>query len=124
MNAPTDIENAIGLGEHDFLRPRQDGAISYTIDRGFIDELEILLKGYNSSSYDFSKETFGIFGRNDELLHNADMFREKFGEENMLTADFGHRLPVRVLKQVVYPFIEEKVNFVSFYRGKSKFIVT
>ena len=28
----------------------------------------------------------------------------------MLTADFGHRLPVRVLKQVVYPFIEEKVN--------------
>ena len=52
------------------------------------------------------------------------MFREKFGEENMLTADFGHRLPVRVLKQVVYPFIEEKVNFVSFYRRKSKFIVT
>ena len=65
-----------------------------------------------------------ILHRNDELLHNADMFREKFGEENMLTADFGHRLPVRVLKQVVYPFIEEKVNFVSFYRRKSKFIVT
>lgn len=56
MNAPTDIENAIGLGEHDFLRPRQDGAVSYTIDRGFIDELEILLKGYNSSSYDFQKK--------------------------------------------------------------------
>ena len=110
MNAPTDIENAIGLGEHDFLRPRQDGAISYTIDRSFIDELEILLKGYNSSSYDFSKETFGIFGRNDELLHNADMFREKFGEENMLTADFGHRLPVRVLKQVVYPFMIQKLS--------------
>lgn len=110
MNAPTDIENAIGLGKHDFLRPRQDGAISYTIDRSFIDELEILLKGYNSSSYDFSKETFGIFGRNDELLHNADMFREKFDEKNMLTADFGHRLPVRVLKQVVYPFMIQKLS--------------
>lgn len=39
MNAPIDIENAIGLGEHDFLRLRQDGAVSYTIDRSFIDEL-------------------------------------------------------------------------------------
>lgn len=28
----------------------------------------------------------------------------------MLTADFGHRLPVRVLKQVVYPFMIQKLS--------------
>lgn len=110
MNAPTDIENAIGLGEHDFLRPRQDGAASYIIDRSFIYELVMLLDGYDSSSYDFSKEAFGIFGMNDNLLHNADLFREKFGEGNMLTTDFGHRMPVTILKKEVYPFMLDKLD--------------
>lgn len=35
---------------------------------------------------------------------------EMAAEENMLTADFGHRLPVRVLKQVVYPFMIQKLS--------------
>lgn len=28
----------------------------------------------------------------------------------MLTADLGHRLPVMVLKQVVYPFMIQKLS--------------
>ena len=39
-----------------------------------------------------------------------DIHRRNGGEENMLTADFGHRLPVRVLKQVVYPFMIQKLS--------------
>ena len=28
----------------------------------------------------------------------------------MLTADFGHTLPIRVLKQVMYPFMIQKLG--------------
>lgn len=38
------------------------------------------------------------------------MHRRNGGEKNMLTADLGHRLPVMVLKQVVYPFMIQKLS--------------
>ena len=44
------------------------------------------------------------------VVTEQEIHRRNGGEENMLTADFGHRLPVRVLKQVVYPFMIQKLS--------------
>ncbi len=96
-------------GENKFFNRRLDGVQTFIIDDTLIAEYEALaarqFEGISAGENDI---TFGMFGRDDELVNDSDLFLQHYS--NISWFDGGHRLNDKILKQFVVPEINRVLN--------------
>lgn len=111
MDAPNSIAN-IGMGEHPYFKHRKDGKTTYIIDTTYIDTLKKLYNEFFNNCFDFESklETYAIFGNNDTVCNCQELFKEKYYKENMVTADFGHRMTEEVFVSTFIPLFNNIVK--------------
>lgn len=101
-------KNIIGLGVHDYLCEREDGVQTYTIDEKFIEKLRTQFDHhiYNIDE-EVSKETYGLFGVNDDVCDFRKEFKNVYGKRQFWEAYFGHRMNEGVFKNIFIPIFEQ-----------------
>ena len=111
MLADTDIRHAIGLGTHPFLNPRKDGAAEYIVDEDYIAKLEQLRTHFfeDCLDWEFKYETYALFGTEDTVVSNLDVFQKHYDKEQCFTDRFGHRLTQEVFDRSLVPLIDKIV---------------
>lgn len=101
------VKNIIGMGTHDYLGEREDGIQKYTIDSVFIEKLKDQFNTYsNNMDEELRKETYALFGNNDEVCDFRKEFQDIYGTAQFWTADFGHRLTENIFKNNFIPIFE------------------
>ena len=108
MNADETVENVIGLGTHEFLKNRKNGETTYTVDREFVDKLTFLKNRFFNEWLDeeYTFETYGLFGTEDDVTNCQDIFKKYYRTENMTTAKFGHRITEEVFNNDLTEIID------------------
>lgn len=112
--ADEDIEKGIGLGEQEFLSPRENGAKTYVIDEAFIRGLaKIRGKIFNADpsrhgmpDQEQIENTWGIFARNDELLAHYDDFCHLFRPDHAFRMKGEHRVSEDNMRKDIVPLIK------------------
>ena len=109
INADETVENVIGIGEHEFLRKRENNEKTYVVDKNFINKLRELKDNFftNYFDYEYKNETYGIFGRYDTVTDERDTFLNKWRKYRFYEDDFGHRMTEDVFTRTVLPIIKE-----------------
>jgi predicted esterase YcpF (UPF0227 family) len=126
INADETVKDVIGIGEHEFLRERESGEKTYTIDAEYIKKLSELKKEFFDKyfDYEYKSETYGIFGTKDEVTDERETFTKKWRKYRFYEDDFGHRMTEEVFIRTVAPIIEEIKNEIdwcdSYFRRKHK----
>lgn len=112
MKAVEDIPNAIGYGEHEYLRERKSGEKTYIINDNYVDELKYLEDRFFNEWIDneYIYETTAIFGTNDTLISHIEDYKNIYKAHNMITAEFGHRMDNKTFNNVLIPTIEKILN--------------
>ena len=111
--ADEDIEKGIGIGEQEFLSPRENGAKTYVIDEAFIRGLaKIRGKIFHADSQhpgmpdqEQIENTWAIFARNDELLAHYDDFRHLFRPDHAFRMKGEHRVSEDNMRKDIVPLI-------------------
>ena len=111
--ADEDIEKGIGLGEQEFLSPRENGAKTYVIDEAFIRGLaKIRDKIFNSDlsrpgmpDQEQIENTWAIFAKSDELLAHHDDFCHLFRPDHAFRMKGEHRVSEDNMRKDIVPLI-------------------
>ena len=93
----------------DFQNPRQDGAVSFKVDKQMVAEfkdIETRLSLKNITAED-KKRVWGIFGKNDKTVNCQAEFLKAYGRDHFRVVDGEHSLTQTVLKRDVLPLILE-----------------
>lgn len=109
MMADEDIKSAIGMGTHEFLRPRKSGETTYTIDEKYIEDLKYLRERFFTEWFDedYRFETYGVFGTEDTVVNRQDTFKKYYGSTRFYTETFGHRITEEAFVELVKPIIDK-----------------
>ena len=90
-------ENVIGIGTHEYLKTRDDGINTYTIDNEFIAKLKALYdKHIKNFDEEIKAETYAIFGTEDDVCNFRKEFKDMYGTKHYIEAKFGHRMTEEV----------------------------
>lgn len=116
--ADEDIANGIGLGEQEFLSPRENGATTYMIDDYFIHDLSMIrrkiFRGYpqrlGKPTQEQVNNTWAIFADNDELLHHYDDFCGLFRSDHTCKMKGEHRVSEENMQKDIVPLIRKILN--------------
>lgn len=104
---PTDIINAIGYGTYQFFSPRQSGEKSFIIDETFVDQLKEIADSQDGFIDDEAlAETFALFGNNDTVISNYNIFKNIYREDNAKYIEAEHRLTDKNIEHDLIPLIE------------------
>jgi predicted esterase YcpF (UPF0227 family) len=104
---PADIVNAIGYGTYQFFCPRQSGEKSFIIDETFVDQLKEIADSQDGFIDDeMLAETFALFGRNDTVISNYDVFKNIYRENHAKYIEAEHRLTDENIEHDLIPLIE------------------
>ena len=96
-------------GENKFFNRRLDGVQTFIIDDTLIAEYEELAaRQFDNIPEGENDITFGMFGRDDELVNDSDLFLQYYS--NISWFDGGHRLNDKILKQFVVPEINKTIE--------------
>lgn len=107
------VVTKIGFGTHYYLREREDNKTTYEINDNFVNELKELYNNFFDDCFDEESmlETYAIFGSKDIICNCQELFRKKYYKNNMVVADFGHRMTEEVFKEtfvnMFYRIIDE-----------------
>ena len=102
-----DVVNAVGYGEHDFLKPRESGEKTYVVDESFVNQLlEISDKQEAFIDDEMLAETFALFGTGDIVVSNYELFKKTYREYQAKLIEAEHRLSNENIKQDLIPLIE------------------
>lgn len=105
-----DIREKIGLGEQPFFSERSDGRTTYTIDDQFIQELaELRAIAYQGLNEKEKEQTYGLFGKEDELLSHQEDYKRIFSEKNFTAFHDGHRLSPWNINNYLLPKTKEVI---------------
>lgn len=109
MIADEDIKSAIGIGTHDFLRPRKTGETTYTVDEKYIEDLKYLRERFFTEWFDedYRFETYGVFGTEDTVVNRQETFKKYYGSTRFYTGTFGHRITEEAFVELVKPIIDK-----------------
>lgn len=100
--------NIIGIGTHDYLCEREDGIPTYTIDEKFIEKLRTQFDRHmNNIDEEVSKETYGLFGVQDDVCDFRQEFKNVYGTKQFWEDYFGHRMTEEVFKNTFIPIFEQ-----------------
>lgn len=100
--------NIIGIGTHDYLCEREDGIQTYTIDEKFIEKLRTQFDRHmNNIDEEVSKETYGLFGVQDDICDFRQEFKNVYGTKQFWADYFGHRMTEEVFKNTFIPIFEQ-----------------
>ena len=116
--ADEDIEKGIGLGEQEFLSPREDGAKTYVIDKAFIQGLaKIRDKIFHADPLhpgmpvsEQVENTWAIFALSDELLSHHDDFCHLFRPDHAFRMKEEHRVSEENMQKDIVPLIQRILN--------------
>lgn len=96
-------------GEHQFFNRRLDGVQTFIIDDALVSAYEQLaLHQFDNIPEGEDALTFGMFGRNDDIIHDSDLFLQHY--TNIRWFDGGHRLNDTILKHFVVPEINQLIR--------------
>lgn len=96
----------LNKGENKFFNRRLDGVQTFIIDDALIAEYEKLAEQrFENIPEGEKKITFGMFGREDDLVNDSDLFLLYYS--NITWFDGGHRLNDKILKHFVVPEIHK-----------------
>ena len=93
----------------DFQNPRQDGAVSFKVDKQMVDEfkkIETSLSLKNITPAE-KKLVWGIFGKNDKIVNCQADFIKAYGRDHFRIVEGEHSLTQTMLKRDVLPLILE-----------------
>lgn len=114
-----EVAKKIGYGTYNYFGNREDNINTYTIDENFYNKL---FNQYNKHITTIDKElkleTYGLFGNNDELCDYKNDFRELYNKDQMITADFGHRLTDNIFNNeftTLFNTVVERTNNERFW---------
>lgn len=109
MIADEDIKSAIGMGTHEFLRPRKSGETTYTVDEKYIENLKYLRELFFTEWFDedYRFETYGVFGTEDTVVNRQETFKKYYGTTRFCTGTFGHRITEEAFVELVKPIIDK-----------------
>ena len=102
-----DIVNAVGYGEHGFLKPRKSGEKTFVIDETFVNQLHELSAQQEAFIDDeMLAETFALFGTEDTVVSNYNLFKETYRGYQAKLIKAKHRLSDENIEQDLIPLIE------------------
>lgn len=105
---PTDVVKAVGFGTHKFLKPRNNGEQTYTVDETFIEQLQEIADSQDAFIDDeMLAETFAFFGTNDTIISNYDIFKSIYREYHAKYIEAEHRLSNKNIECDLIPLIKE-----------------
>ena len=94
-------------GEHAFLNGRKDHQKKFKITREIIQHFNMMERQQFKGITDFDrKNTYGLFGINDPIVHTYDAFRKLY-PETAFRFEGEHRLNEKVLHKAVLPLVEQ-----------------
>ncbi|MBQ0057749.1 MAG: hypothetical protein KBT20_08850 [Bacteroidales bacterium] len=95
-----------GLGNHQFLNKRQDGATQFKVDKQMIAEFKEVEKlSFQGLTDEDKANVYGLFGRNDPTVHTQDDFKNHYGSDHFQIFEGEHRLNDKIVKHDVLPLI-------------------
>lgn len=104
---PTDIVRAVGYGTYPFLKSRQSGEQTYTINETFVSQLQEIADSQDAFIDDeMLAETFALFGTKDTVISNYDIFRSIYREYQAKYIDAEHRLSNKNIEHELIPLIK------------------
>lgn len=120
MFADEDIRTAVGMGKHEFLKPRSDGATEYMVDEEFINELKAIRDriyrnverhagAENAGKLDHNvlNDTYAMFGTGDVVVSHYDDFCRLLLPEHAFRFDGEHRLTTENIHEHLIPLVKE-----------------
>ena len=97
-----------GLGRHEFLNKRQDGAKDFKVDKEMIAQFkEVEKTTFSGVTADEKEIVWGIFGKNDKFVNCQPDFKKAYGTEHFQMFDGEHRLNDTVLKRDLFPLVKQ-----------------
>lgn len=100
-----------GLGRHDFLNKRADGAKDFRVDKEMIAQFREVEKQSFSGITDKEREiVWGLFGNRDTFVNCQPEFKKAYGTQHFRLFDGEHRLNDIVLKKEIFPLVKQIFN--------------
>lgn len=100
-----------GLGRHEFLNKRQDGAKDFRVDKDMIAQFkEVEKTSFSQVTAEEKTIVWGFFGKNDKFVNCQPEFKKAYGTEHFRIFDGEHRLNDVVLKRDIFPLIKQILN--------------
>jgi len=97
-----------GMGRHEFLNKRQDGACDFKVDKEMIAQFREVEKTSLSKITAEERElVWGLFGKNDKFVNCQPEFKKAYGTNHFRLFDGEHHLNDTVLKREVIPLISQ-----------------
>lgn len=97
------------MGVHDFLNPRQNGEVSYTITSALCDAYQMVESRQFAGISDFDREnTYALFGTKDMLVQGYGEYTSYY--KNAAWFEGEHRLTVCDVESVVVPLIKQLIE--------------
>ncbi len=104
---PTDIVKAVGYGTYSFLKPRQSGEQTYTINDTFVSQLQEIADIQDAFIDDeMLAETFALFGTKDTVVSNYAIFKSIYRDYQAKLIDAEHRLTNENIEHELIPLID------------------
>ncbi len=97
-----------GMGRHEFLNKRQDGAKDFKVDKEMIAQFrEVEKHSFSHVTNEEKLRVWGLFGKNDKFVNCQPEFKKAYGQEHFRLFDGEHHLNDIVLKREVLPLVKE-----------------
>ncbi len=97
-----------GMGRHEFLNKRQDGAKDFKVDKEMISQFrEVEKHSFSHVTNEEKLRVWGLFGKNDKFVNCQPEFKKAYGQEHFRLFDGEHHLNDIVLKREVLPLVKE-----------------
>ena len=96
----------------EFQNPREDGAVSFKVDRAMVDAFRDIEKKYSLQGItaDEKKLVWGVFGKNDPLVNCQKEFVAAYGKAQFRLVEGEHSLTQTILKRDVLPILVQMLG--------------
>ncbi|MBQ7572005.1 MAG: hypothetical protein IJT19_07175 [Bacteroidaceae bacterium] len=100
-----------GMGRHEFLNKRQDGARDFKVDKAMIAQFrEVEKTSFSRVTAEEKALVWGFFGKNDKFVNCQPEFKKAYGTEHFRIFDGEHHLNDTVLKRDIFPLVKQILN--------------
>ena len=100
-----------GMGRHEFLNKRQDGARDFKVDKAMIAQFrEVEKTSFSRVTAEEKALVWGCFGKNDKFVNCQPEFKKAYGTEHFRIFDGEHHLNDTVLKRDIFPLVKQILN--------------
>lgn len=100
-----------GMGRHEYLNKRQDGARDFKVDKAMIAQFrEVEKTSFSRVTAEEKALVWGFFGKNDKFVNCQPEFKKAYGTEHFRIFDGEHHLNDTVLKRDIFPLVKQILN--------------